>query len=71
MDALVLLGSFALLMAIGVPIAFALGLAALIGALWTEIPLEAVMLRISLPATIGSTAGSRPDAYSANENDAG
>src|SRR5918999_4765028 len=47
MDVLVLLGSFALLCFLGVPVAYALGLSALIGALWTEIPLEAVMLKIS------------------------
>src|SRR5918996_1369609 len=47
MDVLVLLGSFAVLSALGVPVAYALGLSALIGALWTEIPLEAVMLKIS------------------------
>ncbi|HYG56326.1 MAG TPA: TRAP transporter large permease [Burkholderiales bacterium] len=47
MDILVLLGSFAVLCALGVPVAYALGLSALIGALWVEIPLEAVMLRIS------------------------
>ena len=47
MDVLVLLGSFALLCAIGVPVAYALGLAALIAALWIDIPLEAVMLKIS------------------------
>ena len=47
MDILVLLGSFALLCALGVPVAYALGLAALIAALWVDIPLEAVMLKIS------------------------
>lgn len=47
MDALVLLGSFALLMMIGVPIAFSLGLAALAGALWIDIPLDAVMIQIA------------------------
>ena len=47
MDALVLLGSFALLCAIGVPVAYALGLAAIIAALTIDIPLEAVMLKIS------------------------
>ena len=47
MDALVLLGSFALLCAIGMPVAYALGLAAIVGALWVDIPLEAVMLKIS------------------------
>src|ERR671937_813816 len=47
MDVLVLLGSFALLCALAVPVAYALGLAALIAALWSDIPLEAVMLKIS------------------------
>ncbi|HVE89800.1 MAG TPA: TRAP transporter large permease [Burkholderiaceae bacterium] len=47
MDVLVLLGSFALLCAFGVPVAYALGLAALVAALWIDIPLEAVMLKIS------------------------
>jgi len=46
-DALVLLGSFALLCALGVPVAYALGLAALIAAFYVELPLEAVMLKIS------------------------
>ena len=47
MDTLVLLGSFAVLCAIGVPVAYALGLSALIAAMWIDIPLEAVMLKIS------------------------
>ncbi len=47
MDILILLGSFALLCALGVPVAYALGLAAISGALWVDIPLEAVMLKIS------------------------
>jgi tripartite ATP-independent transporter DctM subunit len=47
MDALVLLGSFAILCAIGVPVAYALGLSAIIAALYIDIPLEAVMLKIS------------------------
>jgi len=47
MDVLVLLGSFAVLCALGVPVAYALGLAALIAAWWVDIPLEAVMLKIS------------------------
>jgi tripartite ATP-independent transporter DctM subunit len=46
-DALILLGSFALLCALGVPVAYALGLSALIAALWVDIPLEAVILKIS------------------------
>jgi len=47
MDVLILLGSFALLCALSVPVAYALGLAALIAAFWVDIPLEAVMLKIS------------------------
>ena len=47
MDALVLIGSFLGLMLIGVPIAYAMGLAALIGALWIDIPLDAVMIQIA------------------------
>jgi tripartite ATP-independent transporter DctM subunit len=47
MDALVLLGSFFLLMMIGMPVAYALGLAALIGALWIELPLDAVMIQLA------------------------
>jgi tripartite ATP-independent transporter DctM subunit len=46
MDAFVLLGSFFVLMMIGMPVAFALGLAALIGALWIELPLDAVMIQL-------------------------
>src|SRR5512145_3375387 len=47
MDALVLLGSFFVLMVLGMPVAYAMGLSALIGAMWIDIPLEAVMLKIS------------------------
>ena len=47
MDALVLLGSLFLLVAIGVPVAYALGLSALIGAIWVELPLDAVMIQIA------------------------
>ncbi len=47
MDAFVLLGSFVLLMVIGMPIAYSLGLAALIGALWIELPLDAVMIQLA------------------------
>jgi tripartite ATP-independent transporter DctM subunit len=46
-DAFVLIGSLFVLIALGVPIAYALGLAALVGAWWIDIPLEAVMLKIS------------------------
>lgn len=47
MDALVLLGSFFLLMILGVPIAYALGMASLVGALYIELPLDAVMIQIA------------------------
>ena len=47
MDALILLGSLFGLIAIGVPVAYALGAAALVGAVWIDIPWEAVMLKIS------------------------
>ena len=47
MDALVLLGSLLAMIAIGVPVAYALGIASLAGALWIDIPLDAVMLKIS------------------------
>ena len=47
MDAFILLGSFFVLMMIGVPVAFALGLSALIGALWIELPLDAVMIQLA------------------------
>jgi tripartite ATP-independent transporter DctM subunit len=46
-DALVLLGAFTVLCAIGMPVAYALGLAALVAAVWVDIPLEAVMLKMS------------------------
>jgi tripartite ATP-independent transporter DctM subunit len=47
MDTFILIGSFFALMAIGVPIAYSLGLASLIGALWIDIPLDAVMIQIA------------------------
>jgi len=47
MDAAILLLSFLVLMAIGMPVAYAMGLATLVTALWIDIPLEAVMLKIS------------------------
>jgi tripartite ATP-independent transporter DctM subunit len=47
MDALVLIGSFTVLCLIGVPVAYALGLAAIVGAVWMDIPLEAIMLKTS------------------------
>ncbi len=47
MDALVLLGSLAILLAIGVPVAYSLGIASIVGALWLGVPLESVMIKIS------------------------
>jgi tripartite ATP-independent transporter DctM subunit len=47
MDILVLLGSFVLLCALGLPVAYALGLSAILGAVWIDLPLEAIMLKIS------------------------
>jgi len=47
MDALILIGSFALLIFIGMPVAFSLGLAALIGAWWIDLPLDGVMIQIA------------------------
>src|ERR687891_179747 len=47
MDLLILIGGFAVLCALGLPVAYALGLAAVLAALWIDIPLEAVMLKVS------------------------
>src|SRR2546430_12961670 len=47
MDILILVGSFTVVCLLGMPVAYALGIAAILGALWTDIPLEAVMLKVS------------------------
>jgi tripartite ATP-independent transporter DctM subunit len=47
MDSFVLLASFTVFCAIGIPVAYALGLSAIVTALWIDIPLEAVMLKTS------------------------
>ncbi len=47
MEGFVLLGSMFLFVALRVPVAYALGLAALAGAIYIDLPLEAVMLKIS------------------------
>src|SRR5688572_2897082 len=47
MGILVLIGGFALFCALGIPVAYALGLAAVCSALWIDLPLEAVMLKVS------------------------
>src|SRR3954462_3043012 len=46
-DILVLIGGFAVLCLIGMPVAYALGLAAILAALWIDLPLEAIMLQTS------------------------
>jgi len=43
----ILLGSLFALLIMGVPVAYALGIAAVIGALWSGIPLEAIFLKVS------------------------
>ena len=47
MDLVILLGTLFICFAIGMPISYALGFGALVGALWIGIPPEAVMLKIS------------------------
>jgi tripartite ATP-independent transporter DctM subunit len=47
MDVLILIGSFTVACLLGLPVAYALGLAAILAALWVGIPLEAVMLKVS------------------------
>jgi tripartite ATP-independent transporter DctM subunit len=47
MDALILLGSFFVLILIGMPVAYAMGAAALLGAWWIDIPLDALMIQIA------------------------
>jgi tripartite ATP-independent transporter DctM subunit len=47
MEAWILLGTFIALCALSVPIAYALGLAAIAAAIWADIPLEAIMLKMS------------------------
>src|SRR6266516_748292 len=47
MDVLVLVGSFAIVCLLGMPFAYALGIASILSALWVGIPLEAVMLKVS------------------------
>ena len=47
MDALILLGSFAIRVLLRMPVAYALGLSALIGAWWIDIPFDAVMIQVA------------------------
>jgi tripartite ATP-independent transporter DctM subunit len=47
MDMLILIGGFCVLCLFGMPVAYALGLAAIFAALWIDLPLEAIMLKTS------------------------
>jgi tripartite ATP-independent transporter DctM subunit len=47
MDIVILVGSFTVVCLMGMPVAYALGLASILGALYTDIPLEAVMLKVA------------------------
>lgn len=47
MDALILIGSLLVLLLMGFPVAFAVGLSAFIGAWWIDLPLEAVVIQIT------------------------
>src|SRR6187551_442651 len=47
MEIVILIGSFTIVCLLGMPVAYALGLAAILAALWVGIPLEAVMLKVS------------------------
>jgi len=47
MDILILIGGFVVLCLMGVPVAYALGLAAIAASIYIDIPLEAVMLKTS------------------------
>ena len=47
MDILIVIAAMFICFAMGVPIAYSLGVAAIVGAFWIDIPLEAVMLKIS------------------------
>ncbi|WP_312982002.1 TRAP transporter large permease [Atlantibacter sp.] len=47
MDAFVLLCTLGVLLAVGMPVAFAVGLSAVVGALYIDLPLEAIMIQIT------------------------
>jgi tripartite ATP-independent transporter DctM subunit len=46
-DVFILIGSFTIVCLMGMPVAYALGIASILAALWVGIPLEAVMLKVS------------------------
>src|SRR5262245_51633778 len=47
MDVLILVGGFTVLCLLGMPVAYALGLASILTAIWIGLPLEAIMLQTS------------------------
>jgi tripartite ATP-independent transporter DctM subunit len=47
MEIFILIGGFCIICLLGVPVAYALGIASILGALYTDIPLEAVMLKVA------------------------
>src|ERR671921_631530 len=47
MDILILLGGFTVLCLMGMPVAYALGLSAILAAIYTDLPLEAIALKTS------------------------
>ena len=47
MDVFILIGGFTFLCALGMPVAYALGLATIATAVWIDLPLEAVMIKTS------------------------
>jgi len=47
MDLLILVGGFTVLCLMGMPVAYALGLSAILAAVWIDLPLEAIMIKTS------------------------
>src|ERR1700741_4816938 len=47
MDVFILIGTFTIVCLMGMPVAYALGIAAIAAALWIGLPLEAVMLKVA------------------------
>src|SRR5690349_23010497 len=47
MDVFILIGSFTIVCLLGMPVAYALGIASILAALYVNIPLEAVMLKVA------------------------
>src|SRR5258707_3209775 len=47
MDVFILIGTFTIVCLMRMPVAYALGIAAILAALWIDLPLEAVMLKVS------------------------